>query len=210
MSWFGYSSSSQSFSSSPGSFLNYNEIKAIVKRGDLIEIQRDKYKHWAICQSSEPGRPIWCYHISFEGPDPYEDLDSEDDDQQDGERLIDYYADGQAIIKYEPLKDILSYKWGQNPSLCRVNNLVNQVQQFMLSLGPVPDLNRVFAFLETQRNAIVKYHVTDMNCEHYVTLWKYGVKWSSQVNKINSLAFKIMTTWFNNKISKSKIQKKKC
>nr|CAD7652092.1 unnamed protein product [Oppiella nova]CAG2169279.1 unnamed protein product [Oppiella nova] len=49
--------------SSEASFGTYDEMKLVVKRGDLIEIQRPGYKHWVICESSHQGT-VWCYHVA--------------------------------------------------------------------------------------------------------------------------------------------------
>ncbi len=45
-----------------------------------------------------------------------------------------------------------------------------------------PKIEDVFSMLHTLNGAIVKYDIKKSNCEHYVTLWKYGIGWSSQVS----------------------------
>ncbi len=50
-----------------------------------------------------------------------------------------------------------------------------------------PKIEDVFSMLHTLNGAIVKYDIKKSNCEHYVTLWKYGIGWSSQVSVIRDI-----------------------
>ena len=48
--------------------------------------------------------------------------------------------------------------------------------------GGLPDIERVFSDLRHQKDTLLPYDKKSINCEHYATLWKYGIGWSSQVN----------------------------
>ena len=165
-----------------GSFLEYSEIASVVKRGDLIEIYRSfAIKHWVICKSVDSNGTVWCYHVT---------------DPITGSKNLSFNT--KARIKFEPLEDILKDTDDDQPSLCRVNNQEYLAQKVLeMPNKQWPGLDEVFKFLDNMKNTYVKYNLKCNNCEHYSTLWKYGIGWSSQVSTVKQILFGI--SWvFNN------------
>ncbi|CAG2167104.1 unnamed protein product [Oppiella nova] len=152
-----------------GSFITYDEIRQVIKRGDLIEIWRSLieslrpgYKHWVICESIDDQGVIWCYHVTS--------LTKTD--------LLKVY------VKYEPLIDILAKKdrtkgW----DVCRINNQEQEAHKTGLIARP---LDQVFEELRTLVDQKVEYDFNRRNCEYYCMLWRYGKGWSTQVEVIES------------------------
>jgi hypothetical protein len=168
-------SKSYSFGS-VGSYLEYERIIYHINSGDLIEIHRNSYKHWAICERIDENGIIWCFHVT-------------------GTQLIDNCNDtkevafnGKASIKYEPLLDILKDNNCSTPSLCRINNQKIMAQNMLKTTrNQMPDTKEVFKMLHRLKDSFVKYDLKSLNCEHYCTLWKYGIGWSSQVNSYQDI-----------------------
>ena len=175
--------SSESFGSA-GSFLEYDRVIYHVKQGDLIEIHRNKYKHWVMCESIDTTGNVWCFHITAVGHQSAED---EDTDQQIALRK-EVSFNGKALLKYEPLEDILKDTDDRQPSLCRVNNQHNMARKMLATLrNQMPDLKNVFKVLHRLKDTVFKYDLKASNCEHYCTFWKYGIGWSSQVNSFKDV-----------------------
>ena len=123
---------------STGSFLEYNQVINHLNPGDLIEIQRRfGYKHWALFHQIDRSGNVWCYHITG------------------AEALL---LSGKAILKYEPLKDILKDINDSIPSLCRVNNQdIMAAEMLNIIKNERPDIKQVFKILKRKRNSLVKY-----------------------------------------------------
>ena len=168
---FSKSESSESFGS-PGSFLEYNQVINEIKIGDLIEIHPNgngslNYEHWVMCESIDSCGTVWCFHIT----------------------AIDHRTNGRAVLEYELLEDIL-YDTAdrqppeeRKPSLCRVNNQQNMARKMLATLNnEMPDFKDVFKLLHRMKDKVFKFDLMTTNCEHYCTLWKYGIGWSTQIN----------------------------
>ena len=137
------------------SYLEYDQVVPMLKPGDLIEIRRYTYKHWAMFHK-RVGNTVWCYHIS--------------------EILTDK---GKATVFYEPLDLILKESDG-NLSPCRINNQEQTAEDMKTKHGTQsPDINEVFSILHDLRDSSLPYNLRTNNSEHYCTLWKYGIGWSS-------------------------------
>ena len=160
-----------------GPFLEYNKIVSVVKLGDLIEIKRKEICHWVICRDIDSNGRIWCVHVT----------------DSHGKKIK-----GTSQVQYQLLEHILKDTDDGQPSLCRVNNQEDMALEVLAehNMQP-PDLNKVFESLDQMKGKIVEYDLGSSNCEHYCTLWKYGIGWSSQVNtfgqKMEKLGYGIAT-----------------
>ena len=173
--------SSDSFGSTT-SFLEYDRIKYHLSRGDLIEIHRNGYKHWVICEGIDSSGSIWCFHVTHTTPiDTHQPIDEVIPTKE-------VAFNGKALLKYEPLEDILKDTNDGKPSLCRKNNQQNMARNMLATVGnQLPDLNEVFAVLHRLKDRYLPYDLKASNCEHYCTFWKYGIGWSSQVNSFKEI-----------------------
>jgi hypothetical protein len=142
----------------------YQEYSSLQKldlgKGDLIEIKRNTYSHWAIFEELEEGNAM-CYHLT-----------------NNGEIKRGSLAD---IARLE--NDIESIKH----SRVRVNNqdkIVAQLETALRSEGKFPDIDKVFRILRGYDNHRLIYNVFYFNCEHFVTLIKHGIGWSAQMKTI--------------------------
>lgn len=52
------------FFNSPNPFLEYKRIIYHLNVGDLIEIDRGSYRHWAICEKIDQNGIVWCFHVT--------------------------------------------------------------------------------------------------------------------------------------------------
>ena len=135
-------------------------------RGDLIEVNRGTYSHWVICEDLEEefGQGDYtynCFHVT--------------------DIIGKYVSIGQ--IRKEKLSDILANSGCKTPSKCRINNQKSNVQYWISKKGDLhkyPYLDRVFKDLNRMIGNQVIYDFKTMNCEHYCTLWKYGISWSNR------------------------------
>ncbi|CAG2117378.1 unnamed protein product [Medioppia subpectinata] len=167
-----------------GSFLEYERIIHHLNSGDLIEVLRGPYKHWAIFESVDRFGNCMCFHITaIEEPIDHNDSGLEKNDVR---KEISF--DGKALLKYEPLLDILKDSDSPKPSMCRINNqeIMGQRMRKMIN-NQIPDLNQVFKVLHAFKDTVLKYCLKSLNCEHYCTFWKYGIGWSSQVNSFKDI-----------------------
>ncbi len=144
-------------------FVEYKELIPHLIPGDLIEIKRKNYYHWVLFHKKSKGH-YWCHHVIA----------------------------GQSIkaktarLRYDPLFDILYYNKDRVTSMARINNKEEEAQR----RGCRPnDLEKVFDLLKPYRNVVteVRYNIVTLNCEHYVTQWKYGNGWSKQIYDIRVL-----------------------
>ena len=146
-------------------FLEYNRIIFELKRGDLIEIQRLVYRHWVICEKIDTYGTVWCFHVTASDPN---------------QPINEIGFNGTAVLRYEPLEHILKDAADGTSSLCRINNQEEMALKMMASVGKeMPDLDQVFDYLHQNKDHTFDYDLRSNNCEHYCTLWKYGIGWSS-------------------------------
>lgn len=164
---------SSSFSGNKSSFLNYNElVEKDLKPGDLIEIDRGTYNHWAMFSNKSENGTYWCFHVTAAGGD-FEKKGA----------MMSSVGNAAACIKKHKLKDIIEDNDPKNPSLARINNKIEEAKRKKC----VPrTIERVIENLEKLKDKTVGYNLTASNCEHYVTNWKYGEAWSRQVEVVET------------------------
>lgn len=165
---------SGSFSSgNKSSFLNYNElVRRDLKPGDLIEIDRGSYNHWAMFSNKSDNGTHWCFHVT-----------TASGDFEKKSALMSKINNAVAGIKKHKLKDILEDSESKTPSQARINNKIEEAKR--KKCGPLP-IEEVIEGLEKRKDKPVKYNVKDLNCEHYATTWKYGTGWSRQVEVVKT------------------------
>ncbi|CAG2181537.1 unnamed protein product, partial [Oppiella nova] len=168
-----------------GSFLEYDRVIHHMSRGDLIEVLRGRYRHWAIFESVDHYGNVMCFHITAVDNGYADDMDT--DLTRTGVRK-EISFNGKALLKYEPLEDILKDTDSPQPSLCRINNQEIMASKMLKTIGnQLPDLDQVFTTLHQMKDTIFRYCLKSLNCEHYSTFWKYGIGWSSQVNTFKDI-----------------------
>ena len=123
--------------------------KLEAEAGDLIEIDRTLYSHWAVYVAD--GEVI---HVTGFGSD----ISVHDDD---------------VVVLKAPLLEVAG------KSLVRVNN--KEVHAKTQGLTALPS-DVILANATRHLGEKVYYNFLTQNCEHYVTEWRYGVKWSDQVS----------------------------
>ncbi|XP_054166217.1 uncharacterized protein LOC128963728 [Oppia nitens] len=168
-----------------GPFVDIDHIVGQLSRGDMIEVQRNHYSHWILCETVQP--MVWCFHMTY----------CSDSEQPEGLFSTGMFTSdslsfsAKALLTYEPLANILRDNGGNDePSLCRINNqksVIDRIAQEKTDRSNMLDINmdQVFNTLHSMRNLQFKYDLRKLNCEHYCTYWKYGIGWSSQVNTVN-------------------------
>ena len=119
-----------------GLFISYEQIYSRIEQGDLIEIKRNLYNHWVLVHKKEESN-VWCYHIT--GAE---------------EKLLK----GWALLKYEPLFQILKDNDSCVPSLCRINNQ-NIMSAMIVKTTKRPDIRQVFEYLHRNRDSLMKYNL---------------------------------------------------
>ena len=126
-----------------------------------------KYKHWAIVESVDKDRNVWCYHIT-------------DNDARPACSSVSFSWSASATtaaLKYQKLNEILG------DSLYRVNNQEEFAKEFLGIVGkPMPDIDKVMKMLDEFDDKPFKYGLATMNCEHFATFCRYGIGWSTQIN----------------------------
>lgn len=125
---------------------------------------------------------VWCFHVR-----PYQRVALLEDDRHLG------------VIKHESLDTIVGQFLGEmeerhwqfgrgfkQPKLSVFYQIRNQekLSQSILkqTLNERPDVGRMVELLMDLRDSYVRYHRTLCNSEHYATLWKYGIGWSTWAN----------------------------
>ncbi|XP_064577380.1 phospholipase A and acyltransferase 1-like [Zonotrichia leucophrys gambelii] len=121
--------------------------------GDLIEIFRPGYQHWAIYVGDG-----YVIHVTDEEPSSFPPSSS-------SKRAT------RAKVKKELLKDVVG-----NLSIWRVNNKYDR------SHTPFP-VKEIIWRAELCIDREVPYNVLNSNCEHFVTMLRYGEGVSDQVSK---------------------------
>uniref|UniRef100_A0A8C2BSP2 LRAT domain-containing protein n=1 Tax=Cyprinus carpio TaxID=7962 RepID=A0A8C2BSP2_CYPCA len=125
------------------------------KRGDLIEIFRDGYQHWAIYVGD--GYVIHvvlaCGVFCFSKP----------------------RKDGKVTVKKEKLKDVAG------KDKYRINNHLDDTYE------PRP-IDEILQDAESLVGREIPYNMATNNCEHFVTLLRYGNPQSQQVRDLAAAA----------------------
>lgn len=140
-------------------FLSYSELIATdLKPGDLIEINRGLFSHWVMFVSKCKNSGMhWCFHAV-----------ANDDNAWSGSMMS-----SEAVIRKDRLEDIM-----EEHDSARINNKIEEAKRNECVHRPI---DVVVNNLEKQKDKTVRYSLVELNCEHYVTMWKYGSGWSRQV-----------------------------
>jgi len=139
---------------SVGEFVHVSMIDP--KPGDLIEIKRGTYSHWVLYSGNG-----FVIHVTGDTPNSPEV----------SKFISNSCVTEKAYKKEEKLQKVA----GENR--CRINNLYD-VRKFQnLKKRTVKDILK-----SAHQNLDEKCHysVSNANCEHYVTQWKYGCAFSTQ------------------------------
>jgi hypothetical protein len=109
-------------------FLEYDTIIHQLHEGDLIEIDRGKYRHWALCESKQ-NKNVLCFHVSK---------------TPDFETKRENIPKIEACIRYESLINVLLNE-GKEMSKCRVNNQSSKAEELMKKeeIKSPPDINGI-------------------------------------------------------------------
>lgn len=161
------------------SFETYSDVLKTAKVCDILAIDRGCYIHYVfVAEIDESTKELICYHIQKE-------------DKYDGQ-------EDNALIYKQPLKAILAdnsenreiFTIDEDPdvpenavlSKVKVHNQTEHATKHSLTPRDSFELYQVLMELErlVMHKEPVPYHLKNFNCEHYVTCWKYGFKWSSQ------------------------------
>ena len=146
-------------------FVNYETITCFAQNGDILEL--------LFCQSISHyvllDKPIdenyWCFHV---------------------QRLAQ--NNGYGVVKYEPLSNVLKDVFPNSTPVYRIRNQIKLSEKVLrLTQNSAPDLTEVSSLLKEFNNIVVKYEENSCNCEHYVTLWKYGIGWSHAINSSKTI-----------------------
>ena len=98
------------------------------------------------------------------------------------------YTKNYGLVRHEPLSNVLRDVFANETPVYRVNNQKKFSKQVLrLTQNSVPDVTKVLPLLTQMANTVVKFDENACNCEHYVTLWKYGIGWSRAVNRQKSI-----------------------
>lgn len=125
---------------------------------------------------------VWCFHVR-----PYQRVALLEDDRHLG------------VLKHESLDAIVGQFLGEmeerhwqygrglkQPKLSVFYQIRNQekLSQSILkqTLNDRPNVGRMAELLMDLRDSYVRYHRTLCNSEHYATLWRYGIGWSTWAN----------------------------
>lgn len=155
--------------SASGSFLNFDElVRRNLQEGDLIEVDRGTYNHWAFYAGQCDNGTHWCFHVTTTGDGDFEKKGA----------LMSNGSKATAAIKKHKLKEILDDSDSKKPSLARVNNKIAEANKKKCMPRSI---YCVIEWLENRKDELVPYNLKKLNCEHYVTTWKYGTGWSRQV-----------------------------
>ncbi|CAG2162122.1 unnamed protein product [Oppiella nova] len=160
-----------------GSFLEYDRVKHLLSRGDLIEVLRGRYRHWVFFESVDYYGNVMCFHITA-----VHDGDADDkgtDLTRTGVRK-EMSFNGKALLKYEPLEDILKDADSPQPSLCRINNQEIMASQMLKITG-------------NQCQTWIKF--TELRALHHVLeVWHRVVITGEPFKDISTAALKTVST----------------
>ncbi|KAK1335477.1 hypothetical protein QTO34_003263 [Cnephaeus nilssonii] len=131
-----------------GSFQSQSNLKP----GDLIEISRGVFAHWALYVGDG-----YVVHLAPPG-------------EITSAALANIMSSGtdRAIVKKELLSEVVGNHW------YRVNNKHDQ------KYPPLPP-SQIVQRAEEQVGKVMPYKLTSANCEHFVNKLRYGVSYSDQV-----------------------------
>ena len=132
---------------------------------------------------------VWCFHVK-----PYQRVELLDDDRNLG------------IIKYETLDSVVKQflvemeerhlhcgRGSKQPKLSVFYQIRNQdkLSQSILkqTLNAIPEPSKIIAILTEVQDSYVRYNKSTLNSEHYATLWKYGIGWSTWANGRNDILY---------------------
>ncbi|XP_059117590.1 phospholipase A and acyltransferase 5 isoform X3 [Peromyscus eremicus] len=138
--------------------------------GDLIEIFRIGYEHWAIYVEDDcvvhlappKGSMFWnhCYHAHSRALPGGEEFEV---------GSITSIFSNRAVVKYSRLEDVLhGCSW-------KINNKLDGTYL------PLP-VDKIIQRTKNMINKIVQYSLIEGNCEHFVNDLRYGVPRSQQMN----------------------------
>lgn len=150
------------------SFDSYENIKCYARKGDLMEVIYGLKSHFVFVAKVDSNN-VWCFHV---------------------QQLPKYRhkSNGFAVIKYEPLTEVLKDIFPNEIPFYRINNQIELSNKVLeLTQNSIPNLNEVIVILNSFRNTIVRYGENSCNSEHYVTLWKYGMGWSNANNSVKRI-----------------------
>jgi len=134
-------------------FLDYDSIKdfeKVVSKGDLIEIDRGKHKHWAFCIKVD-AHNVLCFHVT-----KIPNFEEDNANNKPCEKL--------ACIKRESLKEILRVD-GKPCSKFRINNQEEKAREIMKSekLTITPTFENIILHIES----LISYVDYDPKVEYH-------------------------------------------
>lgn len=143
-------------------FVNYESIEFLAEKGDILELLYcQSISHYVLLTDrQEPDQHYWCLHV---------------------QRMAQ--NNGYGVVKYEPLINVLKDVFQESTPVYRIRNQKKLSEKVLrLTQNSTPDLSEVLTILKQFNDFVVKYEENSCNCEHYVTLWKYGIGWSHAIN----------------------------
>ncbi|XP_036273309.2 phospholipase A and acyltransferase 4, partial [Pipistrellus kuhlii] len=135
------------------------QLREEPKPGDLIEIFRTGYQHWALYVGDG-------YVIHLAAPDGFSGA---------GSSSVLSVLGSKGIVKKQRLKDVVG------GCRYRVNNHLDQ------QYSPLP-VNKIIRSAEEMVGKALEYDVLKKNCEHFVTDLRYGNPRSKQAENFQTKA----------------------
>ena len=127
-------------------FFDYDfieDLKKVVSKGDLIEIDRKTHKHWAFCLKVE-AHNVLCFHVT-----KIPNFEEDNAKNKKYEKL--------ACVKCESLKEILCVD-GKTYSKFRINNQEEKAREIMKSENiTIPTFENIIIHIESLVS-YVDYH----------------------------------------------------
>jgi len=179
-------------------FANYESVVSVALPGDIIEIKYGFIRHYVLLAKPVDDQ-YWCFHV---------------------QRLA--HNHGYGVVRYEPLVSVLRDVFPDESPQYRVRNQQRLADKVLaLTENAMPVAGELAPVLQSLQNLIVKFDENYCNCEHYVTLWRYGIGWSHVCNtgreilktiKVfrQSLSQNILTHEFGVEISGDFVQNREC
>ncbi|XP_067281167.1 phospholipase A and acyltransferase 4-like [Pseudorasbora parva] len=134
-----------------------------LKCGDLIEIFRGEYQHWAM----------------YVGDGDVIHLATTSEHADAGAGSVKSVLQNKATVKREKLKDVVGN------DRYKINNRLDD------QCGPRP-IQTILQDADRLVGVELPYDLLAMNCEHFVTLLRYGKPQSQQVEKATNIASAIL------------------
>lgn len=146
------------------------------------KVEANEHSSGTAGQTIDQTSSVWCFHVR-----PYQRVALLEDDRHLG------------VLKHESLDAIVGQFLGEmeerhwqygrglkQPKLSVFYQIRNQekLSQSILkqTLNDRPNVGRMAELLMDLRDSYVRYHRTLCNSEHYATLWRYGIGWSTWAN----------------------------